>query len=288
MEGLESAIVKRLRFQAEARFNSAATLADTSMLRIRWSELIDGLPYPMELSRDQVQVWQATVTGRPSAFGFLEQLLASDERARADRFHLERDRNAFVVSRGVLRRLLALYTGEPAERTRFLYGPQGKPSIDTTGRGLQFNVSHSGNTLLLAFGIGRAFGVDVECARNNVDFVALANFSFSTRERAAVLALDPQFRAGLFYEYWTCKEACIKVDGRGLSVPLDQFTIVESSRGPDWRAVDLAAEGVLNPELQICVLSTWTGHAAAVASTGSGWGVTPIKLVDDEGPDEDS
>jgi 4'-phosphopantetheinyl transferase len=80
---------------------------------------------------------------------------------------------------------------------------------------LQFNVSHSGDVVLLGFAL-RNLGVDVERRQDGVDFAGLAKTSFSQMEQDTILALTPEKRASLFYEYWTCKEACIKADGRGL------------------------------------------------------------------------
>src|SRR5205823_2000983 len=120
----------------------------------------------------------------------------------------------------------------------FQYGPQGKPGLENPlFPGLHFNVSHSGDRALLAFAIGREVGIDVEYVRENLDFVALSERFFSKAEHAALLALPPEHRGSLFYEYWTCKEACLKADGRGLRAPLDKFSIVKSGDGPDWRGI---------------------------------------------------
>ncbi len=119
-----------------------------------------------------------------------------------------------------------------------------------------------------------------ERMQNGMDFACLAQSSFSPTERDAVLALAPEKRARLFYEYWTCKEACIKADGRGLSVPLGQFSIVESARGPQWREVAEANPGVFEAALGIRILDSTAGYAAAIAAPGTGWDVVRMDLVD--------
>jgi 4'-phosphopantetheinyl transferase len=144
---------------------------------------------------------------------------------------------------------------------------------------LQFNVSHSGDVVLLGFAL-RNLGVDVERRQDGVDFAGLAKTSFSQMEQDTILALTPEKRASLFYEYWTCKEACIKADGRGLSAPLHQFSIVASARGSEWRDVAVANPGVFESAWRVRMLGTIPGYAAAVAAPGDGWDVVRMQLAE--------
>jgi 4'-phosphopantetheinyl transferase len=142
---------------------------------------------------------------------------------------------------------------------------------------LRFNVSHSGERVLLAFRMGAEVGADIERRRPDLDFAGLAESSFAPEERAAVLTLPPAERANLFYEYWTCKEACLKADGCGLSAPLDGFRIVGSERTPELRAV--IADEALNTfsELQIRTLNAGPDYAAAVAASGD-WDLALMRI----------
>lgn len=251
------------------------------MLVISGSELVDGLKHEPRLIPGQIHIWQACASASASILPAVAQRLATDERSRASRFRFARDRDSYVLSRGILRQLIAAYTGEQPERIRFHYGAQGKPAIaNSDPPGLRFNVSHSGDAILLAFAADRELGVDVERMRNDADFVALAETSFSHEERNAIVALSGDQRASLFYEYWTCKEACIKADGRGLSAPLDQFSIVPSMQGTRWREAAVAVQGVFESAWRIRILETIPGYAAAVAAAGSEWDVVRINLED--------
>jgi 4'-phosphopantetheinyl transferase len=142
---------------------------------------------------------------------------------------------------------------------------------------VRFNVSHSGERGLLAFAMDRDVGVDIEFKRPDVDFAALARSSFSQRECSAVTALLSPEQAELFYEYWTCKEACIKCDGRGLSVPLDGFSVVQGAQ-PLWRAVEADRSALLPPNLRVKILSDEPSYAAAVAAIGSDWDVERFRV----------
>jgi len=55
----------------------------------------------------------------PADLDSLERTLAPDERARVARFHLPKDRRFFVVTRGVLRDILARYLGRGPDELCF-------------------------------------------------------------------------------------------------------------------------------------------------------------------------
>src|SRR5262249_13588561 len=68
-------------------------------------------------------------------------------------------------------------------------------------------------------------GVDLEHMSPHIDYQSIADSFFSTAEARAIRSLpQPQGRS-LFYNLWTCKEACLKCSGEGLRVPLDQIVV---------------------------------------------------------------
>jgi 4'-phosphopantetheinyl transferase len=225
-----------------------------------------------------VHVWSVP-TGSAHKLETFAEVLSSEEKARADRFHFERDRRAFIVSRGVLRRLICGYTGLDASQIGFRVGPHGKPSLKQEHRSeLRFNVSHSGEIALLAFSLHQEIGVDVELKRTDVDFLALAQLSFSREERAAILSCSPADRADLFYEFWTCKEACIKADGRGLSVPLDQFSVATRGVDPRWREIISVGPGPLARGMRGRMLAIGENYAAAAVTNLPAWQVLQMDM----------
>ena len=75
----------------------------------------------------------------------------------------------------------------------------------------------------VGFHNGRALGVDVEQLRDNFDHDAIARRFFSEEEQRQLAALAPPERYYGFFRCWTRKEAYIKAQGTGLSLPLHQF-----------------------------------------------------------------
>ena len=86
-------------------------------------------PETLVLGRDEVHVWRATLDQTASQIQSFLHNLAADEQARAERFHFERDREHFIVARGVLRAILGRYLKRVPECLSFCYGSHGKPAL---------------------------------------------------------------------------------------------------------------------------------------------------------------
>ena len=86
-------------------------------------------PETLVLDCDEVHVWRATLDQTPSQIQSFRHNLAADEQARAERFHFERDREHFIVARGVLRAILGGYLNRAPECLSFCYGSHGKPAL---------------------------------------------------------------------------------------------------------------------------------------------------------------
>ncbi len=184
-------------------------------------------PFQVALNTDEIHVWRVSLNMQPETIERLSRLLASDERVKAERFRFARDRNQFIIGRGLLRVLLGRYLACEPRDVRFCYSSYGKPSLDAplAASGLQFNLSHSHQLALLAFTYARNIGVDIEYMRSDVEFEQLAERFFAPDECAVLQTLPPAQRQEAFYNCWTRKEAYIKARGEGLSIPLESFTV---------------------------------------------------------------
>ena len=198
--------------------------------------------------------------GRGAAHVFLLRLAAFDadeltanlcpaEKARAARLKVAKARAQFIITRAVLRQLLANYLGIAPRALAFTAGPRGKPAIggpDWQQKRIEFNVSHAADYALLALGLDHRLGVDIESVERRVDYRALANRFFSAAEQEAFNTLPAGAACAAFYRVWSRKEACLKATGQGLagglagfSVPLGE-TLVQTGApgatdtGSDW------------------------------------------------------
>jgi 4'-phosphopantetheinyl transferase len=153
----------------------------------------------------------------------LHELLSADERERAARFRFDRDRDRYIAGRGLLRRLLAAYTGREAADLSFRYGAYGKPELE--GPGPHFNLSNSGPLALIALSATAEIGVDLELAQDDFSRERIAERFFSPGEVRDLRALALEEQPAAFLRCWTRKEAFIKARGDGLSLALDSFDV---------------------------------------------------------------
>lgn len=187
-------------------------------------------------------------------------LLSPDERERAVRYRHVGDSKRFVERRGWLRLLLASYLHCPPARVEFRRSAGGRPALagEAAASGLTFNTSMSGSVAVVAFGVDRMLGVDVETP---VRFAQCLHLQPVLRAVAAAQA-GPSTAASLSdLEKWVCLEAVLKALGTGFSRPLPRLLV--AAEGEDWTATVLSAVGrqelrlrVINlPQATVCVAS---------------------------------
>jgi 4'-phosphopantetheinyl transferase len=220
----------------------------------------------------EVHVWRTTLSLPAKSLAGLEPILSADELERMHRFHFERDRRRYLIGRGLLRVLLGHYLGVAPDHLRFDYTPFGKPHLATgqAARALQFNVSHSGELLLVAVTAGRALGVDVEQIRPDIEVEEIATRFFSSNEQGALGKLTGAAQVDAFFDCWTRKEAYIKAKGEGLSLPLDQFDVALMP-GEPARLIETRPDPAEARRWCLTKLDVADGYRAAVVVEGEGW-----------------
>lgn len=186
-------------------------------------------PQADALREQQIHLW-VTRLDEPelrSASRHYLALLSDEEQTRQRRFHFEKDRHRYLVTRALVRSTLSRYAGIAPLDWRFETNAYGKPSIAHDSpelRRLSFNLSHTDECVVLALADRVALGVDVEKAVPRFSVLDLAQRFFAPSEAQSLLSLPPAQESRRFFEYWTLKEAYIKARGMGLSIPLDRFS----------------------------------------------------------------
>ena len=146
-----------------------------------------------------------------------------------------------LLSRGALRAILQRYSAVTLE---FAHGPHGKPYLPDAPH-LRFNLSHSGELLLVAVALDVEVGVDVERLRPMPDCLSLAQRFLAPEDAAALAGTPAPEREREFFVRWTRAEAMWKSRGGGLygaGVSLDgDWTVVPVDAGDEYAAA-VAAE----------------------------------------------
>jgi 4'-phosphopantetheinyl transferase len=196
-----------------------------------------------ELDSGQVHLWLAYLgeITDPRLLAEYRTLLNEEELEKQQRFHFERDRHRYLITRAMVRTVLSKYVEVEPREWRFDINPYGKPSISAEherARGIEFNVSHTDGLVVMGVARGRAIGVDVENVSTREVEIEIADRYFAPKEVAELRALPRQKQKERFFELWTLKEAYIKARGMGLSIPLDRFAFDVQGLPPARLTVD--------------------------------------------------
>ena len=187
--------------------------------------------FPSLAERD-VHVWRVALDGLHEDWS---AILHAGEMARAARFVAPVHQKRYMAGRGMLRILLSGYLGVQPADIRLATLPAGKPFVQAPEADLHFNVSHSHDRALYAFGRGGEVGVDIERKRPGVDMEAIAGRFFSPREAKVMNASSGQEALDLFYGLWTLKEAYAKGTGEGLAELLRMEVLPGTVLPAPWR-----------------------------------------------------
>jgi 4'-phosphopantetheinyl transferase len=157
-----------------------------------------------------------------------ERLLTPDEAERYRRFHFERHRNLFLITRVLVRTTLSRYADVAPEDWRFSTNAHGKPFVSGPRAvpELSFNLSNTDGLVACLIGPGLDVGVDVENTERSGETVTIAEHFFAASEVTSLRALPEELQRERFFAYWTLKESYIKARGLGLAIPLDQFAFL--------------------------------------------------------------
>ncbi|MCS1411398.1 MAG: 4'-phosphopantetheinyl transferase sfp [Verrucomicrobia subdivision 3 bacterium] len=196
--------------------------------------------------------------------------LSSEETERAHRFRFERDRRSYHVSHWCKRLILSRYLGVAPGELRFTQGQYGKPALveGSVSSSLPFNLSHSKGFTLVAVGGNVEVGVDVELLQTAERMTSIFNRFASDAEKASIDVVQPRGDLGRWMTaWWVGKEAFIKAVGRGLSLPLDQFSIGFCPEG-EWFVKDVTPEFGAASEWSLQVFSIDRTHLGALVARG--------------------
>ena len=175
----------------------------------------------METFRKSIEVWNIRLPDHQHDRDLCRSLLTGEELERAAKFIKPDDANGFILSRGLLRRVLADCLNTNPSALQFNRNAQGKPFLKDGS--LEFNVSHSRDRLLIAVTAGRAVGVDIEFRRTGLNMATIAKRWFAPEEQLFFQSLENP--ADGFFEIWAKKEAYVKALGAGIYKNLNTFAV---------------------------------------------------------------
>jgi 4'-phosphopantetheinyl transferase len=211
----------------------------------------------IQLPEGEVHIWIEKLSLEPELVAEGKKTLSLAETTRADRFHQRRDHDRYVLAHARLRQILSRYTAVDAAKLEFEVSEFGKPSLaqTTNAQQINFNVSHSGDWIMLGVVRNARIGVDIEEVKPESATTEVAERFFTKREIAELRALPPDQRVIGFFNCWTRKEAYLKALGCGLSADPRDFEVTVlpgvlpgirqrlQKDAADWGLFDLSKTG---------------------------------------------
>lgn len=107
-------------------------------------------------------------------------------------------------------RALLIQALSPAPLPEIVYGKHGKPGF-AAGYPVWFNISHSGDDIVLLLSDEGEVGCDIEVVRPRKNRQRIADAVFSPNEQALLAEADDKLTT--FWQIWTRKEAMLKQAG---------------------------------------------------------------------------
>src|SRR5688572_1262704 len=159
---------------------------------------------------------------------FSRDLLSDQEQEHLTGYRVRDAAERYVVTRSLVRAVLSERLSISPRNIRVSRTGTGKPVIT---EGLHFNVSHSGDLILMAVSEDRAIGVDIERKREvqRVDALLRRWLSEDEQSAYAVLYDGGASASEAFLRLWSLKEARLKALGVGISgASRARLDIVES------------------------------------------------------------
>lgn len=237
-------------------------------------------PPTLKLATDEVHVWLVAVDRATARVQSFKSFLSDDEHIKQVRFHFQKDRDRFIICRGILRQILSRYLGCKAQDLKFCYNEFGKPALCAdTKQPICFNLSHSHNLALIAVS-HNCVGVDIEYIRTDLAIADMAESIFSSTEYVLWQALPPNLKTEAFFTCWTRKEAYLKATGKGLSLAMNAIDV---SFIPKQPAILLkTAWDAQEPYRWLLQeLSPDPNYVAAIAVASNNWQVKYWQWCDD-------
>ena len=161
-----------------------------------------------------VDTWRIQIASNLHVIDSFSKILSSEEYTRASRYHQQKDRQRFIVSRIALRFLLARYSNIDPGKIEFAIDSNKKPFMQNViAPDLNYNVSHSGDWIIIAFS-DSGIGADIEMIDNVFSYAEILQQNFSREE--VFFISDGKQQSENFYLLWTRKEALLKATSKGI------------------------------------------------------------------------
>ncbi len=182
----------------------------------------------LTLRSDEIHIWSACLLENGKDIFYYVSILSKDEHERANSYRFPIDQKRFIITRGILRCLLAKYLDQKPETIEIIYGLWGKPCVSQEKllhMPVCFNISHSKDYALYAIASQCEVGIDLEYIDRSLDLEDIALSLFSTPELTRWKQMGFEEKVFSFFKFWVCQEAYLKALGKGWLAEQQKLTL---------------------------------------------------------------
>lgn len=199
----------------------------TSNFYIEWTELTPNWKnYLGEPLSEEIHVVRINIPKNIPYISDQKKLLKELDLQRLSRIVRQEDKNIFLSSQVMKKIICGQYLNCPPEEVFFAYTENKKPFISDKSD-FHFNVSHSGNWLVMVFSRNPC-GIDVEKIQPDFDFEGVIRITFHPEEIGYILQNPDHSNA--FFRIWSIKESFLKATGVGLIDNLNELNMMQNSK----------------------------------------------------------
>lgn len=215
-----------------------------------------------------VEVYAVNITEPLTEMRFehFRSLLSMEKQERISRFRYPNDVKRTLYGDVLIRYLVKQKLMIPNNQMEFGQNEYGKPFLKGYPV-FHYNISHAGNWVICAVS-SQPIGVDIEEIKP-ID-LEIAKRYFARSEYNSIISNPADRRQTIFYHFWTAKESYIKYDGRGLSIPLNSFSVLNN--GVDQYKVDL------DNRCFIQTVETLKGYVLSICQNTMGMVIQKVQL----------
>jgi 4'-phosphopantetheinyl transferase len=157
---------------------------------------------------------------------FWESYISTYDKERLRGIRCEKSRRRVLLRLALVRIILGDYLNFSPDKIHFNKNKYGKPSVINPVVKCNFNISHSGDDVILIFDRDRAVGIDIENFRSfNKRDLSILEGVYSAGELKRYRALAKQDQFEFFCSTWVVKEAILKALGIGITIELNSLDL---------------------------------------------------------------
>jgi|GEM_PF-5997241 phosphopantetheinyl transferase len=173
------------------------------------------------ISNNEIHVWNNKLFSVDLNYS----ILTHQELYYAEKYPTTSQKKKYFYTRALLKQILSLYVGIPANEITFENNASGKPYL-CNKKNLYFNLSHTNTQFCLAIGCTDEIGIDIEAHPESHTMEEIIDYFLTDEEKTNVLNnyADADLELNLL-RMWTQKEAITKALGYTLESSLKHINL---------------------------------------------------------------